>query len=127
MVVLELELDEAEAATLEREADQFEFESTTAYLHWLVRNRSVVFTQPDDALRERLTAIERRLDELEAAEQSEPEPEPEPESESESESEAERDSEVMEAVDELFDETTGADDEEISEAIESIDLDDQAD
>jgi len=121
MVVLELELDEAEAATLEREADQFEFESTTAYLHWLVRNRSVVFTQPDDALRERLTAIERRLDELEAAEQSEPEPEPEPEPD------AERDSEVMEAVDELFDETTGADDEEISEAIESIDLDDQAD
>lgn len=122
MVVLELELDEEVAAALEAEAEQFEFGTTTAYLHWLVQNRSVVFDQPDDALEERLAAIERRLAELEAGEQ---EPEPEPDGEADHDLEATE--EVMEAVDEVFEETNGADDEEISEAIASIEIEDEAD
>jgi hypothetical protein len=126
MVVLELEVDDELAAALADEAEQFEFESTTAYLHWLVRNRSVVFDQPDDALEERLAAIERRLDELEGSEQA---PGPDPETESNLDAERDHDlegsDEVMDAVDEVFEETAGADDEEISEAIASIEIEEE--
>jgi hypothetical protein len=121
MVVLELELDEELATALEAEAEQFEFETTTAYLHWVVKNRSVVFNQPEDALGERLAAIEQRLDELETDPDAEPDPEPGPDHE------LEATEEVMDAVDEVFDETAGADDEEISEAIASIEIEDEPD
>lgn len=125
MVVLELELDDEVAAVLADEAEQFEFETTTAYLHWLVQNRSVVFNQPDDALEERLTAIEQRLEELEATE-SESDPVADSVTDDE-DHELDATGEMMDAVDEVFDETAGADDEEISEAIASIEIEDDTD
>lgn len=112
MVVFELELDDDLADELAREADRFEFADSTAYLHWLVDHRSVVFDGSNSGLEQRLTSIERRLDELET-DRSEPET-----------NETEDLNTVVERVDEFFGDTVGAEDEDVSAAIADIEIED---
>lgn len=112
MVVFELEFDDDLADELAREAEQFEFADSTAYLHWLVEHRSVVFENSDSSLEQRLAEVERRLDALE------------PDSPDPQKTDSGADNPVIERVDEFFGETIGAEDEDVSEAIADIEIED---
>lgn len=61
-----IRLDEEEWDQLEREADDQGFANRTEYVRWILRNRSAIKNPSADAVSERLTELEERMDQLEA-------------------------------------------------------------
>lgn len=66
MVTVEVELDEETVRALSREAAQFEFRGSESYVRWVLDHRALVLSK-SDAFTKRLTTLESRLNELEAA------------------------------------------------------------
>jgi hypothetical protein len=114
MVTVEVELDEQTVRELSREAAQFEFRGSESYVRWLLDHRALVLSK-SDAMADRLSTLEERLTELEGAgDEMTPAPDPAEESD-EADGEA-----VREVIDEWLVVAGEADDDEIEQAVATV-------
>ena len=111
MVTVEVELDEETVRELSREAAQFEFRGSESYVRWLLDHRALVLSK-SDAMADRLSTLEARLTELEGA-GDEVTPAPDPAEESDGEA-------VREVIDEWLVVAGEADDDEIEQAVATV-------
>jgi hypothetical protein len=106
MVTVEIDLDEETVQELSAEAAEFEFQGSEPYVRWLIEHRGVLVTEAAE-LGRRLERVESRLAELEEN------------VDGERKERANGDS-VRAQIDELLAVTDAADDEEIEEAVATV-------
>ncbi len=106
MVTVEVDLEEETVQELSEEAAEFEFQGSEPYVRWLIEHRGVLVTEAAE-LGRRLEHVESRLVELEERVEAEPD-------------ERTNGGSVRAQIDELLAVTNGSDDDEIEEAVATV-------
>jgi hypothetical protein len=106
MVTVEVDLEAETVQELSEEAAEFEFQGSEPYVRWLIEHRGVFATEGAE-LDRRLEHVESRLVELEEDVEAERD-------------ERTNDDSVRAQIDELLAVTNGSDDNEIEEAVATV-------
>ena len=106
MVTVEVDLDEETMQELSAEAAEFEFQGSEPYVRWLIEHRGVLVTEAAE-LGRRIEHVESRLAQLEESVDEERDESPSGDS-------------VRARIDELLAVTDAADDDEIEEAVATV-------
>lgn len=106
MVTVEVDLEAETVQELSKEAAEFEFQGSEPYVRWLIEHRGVLGTEGAE-LGRRLEHVESRLVELEENVEAERD-------------ERTNDDSVEARIDELLAVTNGSDDNEIEEAVATV-------